>query len=155
MLAEAILVHGDIGYKFCWLLPSEDRNQGTPVDWAPINRTYTNWARNQIVPLPGTIEWTRISWYTNWERISDRNRSGPLFPFSSFSSILGWRLQHCSLHHQPFAHTASQRCLPLSFSMVPHWFMPSWCLSWFVSSWCSLIEGLINKIYNLLHHILG
>ena len=29
MLAEAILVHGVIGYKFCWLLPSEDRNQGT------------------------------------------------------------------------------------------------------------------------------
>ena len=45
MLAEAILVHGEIGYKFCWLLPSEDRNQGTPVDWAPINRTYTSWAR--------------------------------------------------------------------------------------------------------------
>ena len=29
MLAEAILVHGVIGYKFCWLLPSEDSNQGT------------------------------------------------------------------------------------------------------------------------------
>ena len=24
MLAEAILVHGEIGYKFCWLLPFED-----------------------------------------------------------------------------------------------------------------------------------
>ena len=47
MLVEAIIVHGDIGYKFCWLLPSEDRNQGIPVDWAPINRTYTNWAWNQ------------------------------------------------------------------------------------------------------------
>ena len=45
MLAEAILVHGVIGYKFYWLLPSEDQNQGTPVDWAPINRTYTSWAR--------------------------------------------------------------------------------------------------------------
>ena len=31
MLAEAILVHGVIGYKFCWLLPYEDRNQGTPI----------------------------------------------------------------------------------------------------------------------------
>ena len=48
MLAEAILVHGDIGYKFCWLLLSKDQNQGTPVDWAPINRTYTSWARNHI-----------------------------------------------------------------------------------------------------------
>ena len=38
---------------------------------------------------------------------------------------------------------------------VRSWFMPSWCLSWFVSSWCSLIEGVVNKIYNLLHHILG
>ena len=28
MLAKAILVHGVIGYKFCWLLP-EDQNQGT------------------------------------------------------------------------------------------------------------------------------
>ena len=44
MLVEAILVHGDIGYKFCWLLPSEDQTQGTPVDWAPINKTYTSWA---------------------------------------------------------------------------------------------------------------
>ena len=35
------------------------------------------------------------------------------------------------------------------------WFVPNWCLSWFMSSWCSLIEGVINKIYNLLHHILG
>ena len=30
MLAKAILVHGVIGYKFCWLLP-EDQNQGTPA----------------------------------------------------------------------------------------------------------------------------
>ena len=31
MLVEAILVHGDIGYKFCWLLLSEDQTQGTPA----------------------------------------------------------------------------------------------------------------------------
>ena len=30
MLAKAILVHGVIDYKFCWLLP-EDQNQGTPA----------------------------------------------------------------------------------------------------------------------------
>ena len=30
MLAKAILVHGVIGYKFCWLLP-DDKNQGTPA----------------------------------------------------------------------------------------------------------------------------
>ena len=41
------------------------------------------------------------------------------------------------------------------FRSCEMWFMPNWCLSWFVSSWCSLIAGLINKIYNLLHHILG
>ena len=29
MLAEAILVHGVIGYKFFLLLPFEDQNQGT------------------------------------------------------------------------------------------------------------------------------
>ena len=32
------------------------------------------------------------------------------------------------------------------------WFMPNWCISWFMSSWCSLMEEVINKIYNLLHH---
>ena len=42
----------------------------------------------------------------------------------------------------------------MKFSWLP-WFVPNWCLSWFVSSWCSLIEGVINKIYNLLHHELG
>ena len=31
MLAKAILVHGVIGYKFCWLLPSEDHNKGAPA----------------------------------------------------------------------------------------------------------------------------
>ena len=31
MLAKAILVHGVIGHKFCWLLPSEDYNRGTPT----------------------------------------------------------------------------------------------------------------------------
>ena len=35
------------------------------------------------------------------------------------------------------------------------WLVPNWCLSWFMSNWCSLIEEVINKIYNLLHHILG
>ena len=30
MLAKVILVHGVIGYKFCWLLP-EDQNQGPPA----------------------------------------------------------------------------------------------------------------------------
>ena len=36
-----------------------------------------------------------------------------------------------------------------------YWFVPNWCINWFMSSWCSLIEGVINKIYNLLHHELG
>ena len=27
----ATLVYGVIGYKFCWLFPSEDQIQGTPV----------------------------------------------------------------------------------------------------------------------------
>ena len=31
MLVKAILIHGVISYKFCWLLPYEDHNQGTPV----------------------------------------------------------------------------------------------------------------------------
>ena len=35
------------------------------------------------------------------------------------------------------------------------WFLPSRCISWLMSSWCSLVEVVINKIYNLLHHELG
>ena len=31
MLAKSILVHGVIGYKFCWLLPSKNHNQGIPA----------------------------------------------------------------------------------------------------------------------------
>ena len=62
MLAEAILVHGDIGYKFCWLLPSEDQNQGTPIG-------------NESVPLPSYIfnrSWhiednVDLSWGESWE----------------------------------------------------------------------------------------
>ena len=46
MLAEAILVHGVIGYKFCSLLSSEDRNQGTPA------RHKIKWCRCQG-PLRG------------------------------------------------------------------------------------------------------
>ena len=36
--------------------------------------------------------------------------------------------------------------------VIDVWFVPSRCLNWFMSSWCSLIEEVINKIYNLLHH---
>ena len=38
MLAEAILVHGVIGYKFYWLLPFDDQNQGTPAGHESINQ---------------------------------------------------------------------------------------------------------------------
>ena len=41
MLAKASLMHGDIGYKFCWLLPQSR-----------------------------STSWTWISWDTNWERIN-------------------------------------------------------------------------------------
>ena len=67
MLAKAILVHGVIGYKFCWLLP-EDQNQGTPAGhesngttvrdhWEDMNQlrhqlgTYHLWLRNFILGL--------------------------------------------------------------------------------------------------------
>ena len=40
-------MHGDIGYKFCWLLPSEDHNQGTPVGHesteTPIGNDESEW----------------------------------------------------------------------------------------------------------------
>ena len=63
MLAEVILVHGEIGYKFCWLFPFEDRNQGTPIDWAPINRTYTSWARKSIKIKEELNTWWTALWW--------------------------------------------------------------------------------------------
>ena len=42
MLAKDILVHGVIGYKFCWLLPSEDHNQGTPTGHESNGTTVTD-----------------------------------------------------------------------------------------------------------------
>ena len=61
MLAKAILVHGVIGYKFCWLLPSEDHNQGTPNEHesnGTIVRDY--WEdMNQLRHQLGTYQATR------------------------------------------------------------------------------------------------
>ena len=40
-------MHGDIGYKFFWLLPSEDHNQGTPTGHesveTPIRNDESEW----------------------------------------------------------------------------------------------------------------
>ena len=60
MLAEAILVHGVVGYKFCWLLSSKDHNQGTPVGhesndtvvrdhWEDVNQLIHQLGMNQSV----------------------------------------------------------------------------------------------------------
>ena len=60
MLAKAILVHGVIGYKFCWLLPSEDHNQRTSVGhesngttvrdhWEDMNQLWHQLRTNQYV----------------------------------------------------------------------------------------------------------
>ena len=84
MLAKAILVHGVIGYKFCWLLPSEDHNQGTLVGhksngtivryhWEDMNRlrhqlgmnhstmTYEDYLSNHWVIDP---TYDVINWHT-------------------------------------------------------------------------------------------
>ena len=58
MLDKAILVHGVIGYKFCWLVPFEDHNQGTPAGhvsngttirdhWEDMNQLRHQLGRNQ------------------------------------------------------------------------------------------------------------
>ena len=62
MLAKAILVHGVIGYKFCWLLP-EDHNQGTPAGHESNGtsvRDYwedMNLLRHQLGTNRYTIDW--------------------------------------------------------------------------------------------------
>ena len=63
MLAKAILVHGVIGYKFCWLLPSEDHKQGTPAEHesnGTIVRDY--WEdMNQLRHQLGTYQYEQLS----------------------------------------------------------------------------------------------
>ena len=61
MLAKAILVHGVIGYKFCWLL-LEDQNQGTPAGymnnfglWAQVSRFYEQ--RKVVVDMKNFGMW--------------------------------------------------------------------------------------------------
>ena len=51
MLSEAILVHGVIGYKFCWLLPSGDQNQGTSTG----HKSNGAAAEDRMAPLPGKV----------------------------------------------------------------------------------------------------
>ena len=62
----ATLVHGVIGYKFCWLL-SEDQNQGTPVGhesngttvrdhWEDMNQLRHQLGTNQLLMHPSHIQ---------------------------------------------------------------------------------------------------
>ena len=76
MLVKAILVHGVIGYKFCWLLPSEDHNQGTLAGHVSNGTTVRDhWEdMNQLRHQLGT----------NHHAISKINQK--VFFFSKFSS---------------------------------------------------------------------
>ena len=71
MLAKAILVHGVIGYKFCWLLP-EDHNQGTPaghVSYGTIVRDHwedMNQLRHQLETNHGSCMGTKQQHYGSW-----------------------------------------------------------------------------------------
>ena len=61
MLAKAILVHGVIGYKFYWLLPSEDHKQGTPAGYESNGTTVMDhWEdMNQLRHQLGTYHLTK------------------------------------------------------------------------------------------------
>ena len=64
MLAKAILVHGVIGYKFCWLLPSEDHNQGAPAGHESNGTTVRDhWEdMNQLRHQLGTYQYLFLVW---------------------------------------------------------------------------------------------
>ena len=85
MLAEAILVHGVRGYKFCWLLPPEDQNQGIPVGhesngtvvgdhWEDMNQLIhqlgTNQKPDKTMTLPIIQEWSTLKM-----KLNNRDRS--------------------------------------------------------------------------------
>ena len=67
-------MHGDIGYKFCWLLPSKDRNQGTPAGhesngtvvgdhWEDMNQLIHQLGTNQAITGFNLIDQVKISSY--------------------------------------------------------------------------------------------
>ena len=58
MLAEAILVHGVIGYKFCWLLP-EDQNQGTPAGHESAKTPIGNESLKVVVDMNDSELWAQ------------------------------------------------------------------------------------------------
>ena len=58
-------MNGDIGYKFCWLLPSGDQNQGTPagktrIRYSPRFHHFLVLARTLLRYLPGPLSGTHL-----------------------------------------------------------------------------------------------
>ena len=60
MLAKAILVHGVIGYKFCWLLP-EDQNQGTLARHESAETPIGNESNGAAAEDGATLQWYHLS----------------------------------------------------------------------------------------------
>ena len=60
MLAKAILVHGVIGYKFCWLLP-EDQNQRAPAGHESVETPIGNESNGAVAGDGATSHWYNLS----------------------------------------------------------------------------------------------
>ena len=62
MLAKAILVHGVIGYKFCWLL-LEDQNQRAPAGHESAETPIGNESNGAAAGNGATLQWYDLSEY--------------------------------------------------------------------------------------------
>ena len=129
MLAKAILVHGVIGYKFCWLLPSEDHNQGAPAGHESNGAIATAAARDESPLMLENLELMlnvccpKKFWLFEDNRVKLSKMSCENF-VGCFAAA---KLIHSQLVSQ----------LIHVLSMVPD----SGTI-WFVSSWCPLIVVL-------------
>ena len=114
-----------------------DENHPKTTTWSIID-SGLHWKHNWAIVID------RIGYYLCWKTYSTT-----MWLIVQVQSMLKTILNYCD--------RSNERTLwrKLYKTMNVTWFVPNWCLSWFVSSWCSLIERVINKIYNLYHHALG
>ena len=125
MLAKAIIVHGVIGYKFCWLLP-DDQNQGIPVGhesngttvrdhWEDMNQlrhqlgTYQSWAQGfrsyeqlkALLDMNGSQSWAQAFRMNNsrlwltWKALGHELK--PLDAMHNSQLSMTWNTQGCEL----------------------------------------------------------
>ena len=106
MLAEAILVHGVIGYKFCWLLP-EDQNQGTPAGHESAKTPIGNESLKVVVDMKSpscelkALDAMNKSWFSmTWTTLGHEFKPLNLWTTQVYGWYAWFRIMCLSLYMQ-------------------------------------------------------